>query len=99
MPRAFMLLALALGLGLALGTTAGCEDTPPDHPTDGSGPQDMLASGPDLAATDLAAAIEFEDFVLSLINTQTSDTTKPTTTEDKLFFDSMDPSKFKTLFP
>ncbi len=75
-----------------------CEDTPPDHPADGPGLQDM-SSGPDLASTDLAAAIEFEEFVLQLINTQTADTTRPTTTEDKLFFDSMDPTKFKSLFP
>ena len=42
---------------------------------------------------------QFEDFVLGLINTQTADTSKPTTTEDKVFTDSMDPSKFNGLFP
>jgi hypothetical protein len=87
-----------VGFGLALSLGASCEDTPPNHPSDGFAPQDM-SSAPDLAATDLAAAIEFENFVLWLINTQTADTTKPTTTEDKLFFDSMDPSKFNSLFP
>jgi hypothetical protein len=88
------LFVVLFGLGLA----TGCEDTPPDHPTDGPGLQDM-SSGPDLASTDLAVAIEFEEFVLGLINTQTADTTKPTTTEDKNFKDSMDPTKFKSLFP
>jgi len=91
------LLQIGLGLGLGLGLVA-CEDTAPFHPGDGPGMQDM-SNGPDLASTDLAAAIEFEDFVLGLINTQTADTTKPTLTEDKIFKDSMDPTKFNSLFP
>ena len=90
--RAFIFLFIAV-LG-----AAACEDTAPARDFGTTGVADM-SSGPDLSSTDLAAAIEFEDFVLGLINTQTADTSKPTTTEDKVFTDSMDPSKFNGLFP
>jgi hypothetical protein len=85
-------------LFLGLGSLAACEDTPPTKTTD-LGPPTDFASGPDLARVDLSAPIEFADFVLGLINTQTSDTTLPTTTEDKVFVDAMDPLKFAPLFP
>lgn len=88
----------SLALAFSLFAAAGCEDTAPARTYDMPAPEDM-ASGPDLSTVDLAAPIEFEAFVLSLINTQTSNTTKPTTTEDKAFVDSMDPSKFNSLFP
>jgi len=87
-----------LFVSLALAFAAGCEDSIPTRTYDMPAPADM-ASGPDLSTVDLAGPIEFEDFVLGLINTQTSNTTTPTTTEDKTFVDSMDPTKFKSLFP
>ncbi len=89
----------ALCLSVAL-LALGCEDQIPDRPADlGPSPHDDMRAGPDLASADLAAPIEFLDFVLSLVNTQTSDSTSPTTTEDKAFKDSMDPHKLDVLFP
>jgi hypothetical protein len=92
--RIYAALLFTFGIGLA----AGCEDTVPTRPVDLPGIEDM-ASGPDMAHTDMSGPIEFEDFVLGLINTQTSNTSFPTTTEDKIFVDSMDPTKFNALFP
>lgn len=91
------LVAITLGLGLAASLVA-CEDSPPSRDMAQAPMQDM-ASGPDFAAVDLGGPVEFADFVLSLINTQTADNTLPTTTEDKTFVDSMQPSKFAPLFP
>ncbi len=91
--------ALVATFGLA--PLAGCDDDQNDKMDFASADQ----AGADLAGADLAgsdmtvATIEFADFVISLINTQTSNNTLPTTTEDKVFTDSMSQAKFAVLFP
>lgn len=90
-------LVLASFLVAALG--AGCEDAPPPGP-DLSPVPDLTNVVADLASNSDGASgpLEFADFVVSLITTQTSDSTRPTPTEDKTFVDSMDPTKFLGLF-
>jgi hypothetical protein len=95
MRSSFFMVGLGVCLGVALGA---CEDTIPANPSQDMAFYGDLAGGPDGGEVDLAAPIEFEDFVLMLINAQTADTTIPTTTEDKVFIDSMDPTKFAPLF-
>jgi hypothetical protein len=61
---------------------------------------DMVTGGGDMVTVggDMAGAEDFEVFVLNLIQTQTSATSLPTNFVGMTFTDSMDPSKFASLF-
>jgi len=87
-----MKLRLALMAGCLLATCAlsiGCGgDDSSATPTD---------AGPNPDGGDGGSA-EFTAFVKTLIETETKENNRPTTTEDKSFVDSMDPAAFPPSF-
>ncbi len=91
---------LSVGAVCLLGAVSlsGCED-------DKTGAPDLTLigdAGGDAAGSDMSGdggnTLEFEAFVLGLIQNDTNETALPTQTEDKTFTDSMDPTKFAPLF-
>lgn len=90
---AVLAICLVGGVGLA-----ACENDDKANAPDLSPVGDAGPGGSTDMSGDAGGTLEFEAFVVGLIKNDTSDSSLPTTTEDKTFTDAMDPTIFAPLF-
>lgn len=91
-----MLAVAAICLLGGSGLTA-CHNGKKTGNTDGMHTDGMLNDGGD-GGGDGGQSLEFEAFLVGLIQNDTTETALPTTIDDKTFTDSMDPATFAPLF-
>ena len=88
--------AICLLGGLSLTACEGKKQ----HNTDGMNTDGMNTDGMADGMIDGGPnGLDFEVFLVGLIKNDTSDSSLPTTIDDKTFTDSMDPATFAPLFP